>query len=186
MASKENILSEFDLLLFSLGDKTHELNYQIGDSFFEQFEDSLIEKGEFDVQIVLVKSETMLQFDFDIKGKAQLICDRSLEEFEYPFSKRSKMVFKFGEEFEEVSDEMVILPRGTAELNIASWIYEFITLEIPFKKLHPKFQEEEDEFDDDDGLELVYSDEVDDTEELDQEEKPNEMWAELKKKFKND
>lgn len=188
MASKENILREFNFLLFSLKDKTHEFSYHVQDLFFEQFEDSLIENGDFDVNIVLIKSETLLQFDFDIKGKTQLICDRSLEEFEYPMEVHSKMVFKFGEAFEEVSDELIILAQGTSELNIASWLYELIAVHIPFKKLHPKFVKEvsdDDFFDDDDEeeLEFVYSDETESSEEEEQEEGPNEMWGELKKKF---
>ena len=42
---------------------------------------------------------------------------------------------------------------------MAQFIYEFINLEVPIKKLHPRFQEEETQDDDSDSL-LIYSTEA--------------------------
>jgi uncharacterized protein len=50
---------------------------------------------------------------------------------------------------------VIIIPRDIQKLNLAQYIYEFIGLSIPMKKLHPKFQDEEDE-DDENETKLVY------------------------------
>ena len=72
-----------------------------------------------------------------------MICDRSLEPFDYPMQARNKIVFKYGDTDEEITDEIMIIHRDTATLELGQYIYEFIALAIPLKKLHPKFQDEE-------------------------------------------
>lgn len=181
-----NNLKEFNFLLFSLSDKVHESSHQVNNKFFEQFENSPIEEGNFEVNITLKKSETLLQYEFKIKGVAKLLCDRSLEEFDFPMEKESKILFKFGENYDEPADDLIILEHGTSELNVARWVYELIAVEIPFKKLHPKFEEDEDEdFEEEEynNLQLVYSDVDDELEEEDEETDSSESWEQLKKKF---
>jgi uncharacterized protein len=177
-----NTIKEFEFLLFSLKDKVHEYSHTIGKEFFIPIENSPIEEANFNVGITLKKSESLLQFEFNINGTAQLTCDRSLDLFDYPIQKTSSIVFKFGEAYEEVSDDMIILEQGTAELNVSRWIYELIAVEIPYKKLHPRFEAEEEDdedWDEDSNIKLVYSDEGDD----DDESESSEVWEELKKKF---
>ena len=48
-----------------------------------------------------------------------------------------KMLFKFGEEDEEISEEMVVIDRNKSKINMGKYIYEFFILEIPAKRLHP-------------------------------------------------
>ncbi len=45
---------------------------------------------------------------------------------------------KFGSEYSEESDEIVIIPEVEGEINIAWFLYEFIALTIPIKHVHPK------------------------------------------------
>ena len=179
MTRAEDVLKEFEISLFSLKFKVHSFEYQIGKKFFDCFENSPLEEGEFEIEVSLDKSETLLQLEFFINGKAKLVCDRSLDEFDYSLSKTSRMVYKYGEEYEEMSEELIVIPEGTQILNIASVIYELIALEIPFKKLHPRFEEEED----DEELEAVYIDEEIEEEETEIEEQIDSTWEDLKKKF---
>ena len=67
-----------------------------------------------------------------------------------------KIVFKYGSEEAEVTDEIVIIPHHKASLNIGQYLYEFIGLAIPMKRLHPKFREQEDEDDATEGK-IIYS-----------------------------
>ena len=71
-----------------------------------------------------------------------MTCDRSLEPFDFPIESKNKIVFKYGDEYQEITDEIIIIPRDTATLELGQYIYEFIALAIPLKKLHPKFQDE--------------------------------------------
>jgi len=45
-------------------------------------------------------------------------------------------IVKFGKEYSEESDEIIIIPEEEGEINIAWFLYEFIALGIPMKHIH--------------------------------------------------
>jgi uncharacterized metal-binding protein YceD (DUF177 family) len=67
-------------------------------------------------------------------------------------------MFKYGPEPAELSDEIIIITRDQDKLELGQYMYEFISLEIPIKKLHPKFRDEEE--DESEGK-IVYKSESD-------------------------
>ena len=153
---------------------------QIEDSFFQNFENSPIQKGEFNIHLVLDKSERLLQFQFEIVGKTSLTCDRSLDSFDYEINRKANIVFKYGEKYEEAAEDLIILEHGTSTINISKYVYELIAIAIPFKKLHPRYDEDEES---EDEIELVYQDEQ--SEEIEEQESIDPRWEDLKKKFDN-
>lgn len=139
--------------------------------------------GELTADVSLQKSESMIQMTFNVEGTIELTCDRSLDLFDQPISFENTMIYKFGEEEKELSEDVMIILNNTQTINIADLLFEFIGLQVPMKKLHPRFQEEEEEDDDDqeEGV-MVYSSTVDDSKtEEQQEEDVDPRWAALKK-----
>ena len=93
----------------------------------------------------------MIQLLYEIEAVVELTCDRSLEQFDYPISITRKMILKFADRTEEVTDELMLIDRHVQQINVAQDIFDFIFLEIPIKRLHPKFvQEEVEGFDEED------------------------------------
>jgi len=127
----------------------------MGDAFLRKYGTDLLQEGTFHAEVVLFKHETFLEAEIKIKGVAKLVCDRSLEPFDYPIENMHKIMFKYGDADEEITDEIVIIHRDTATLELGQLMYEFIGLAIPLKKLHPKFQDEAD--DDESEGKIVYS-----------------------------
>jgi uncharacterized protein len=172
------VLKAYSINIVGLSNKDHHFDFEIGDEFFKHYgADLLQEGGFFTAHVDLNKQETLIDADFKIKGTAKLICDRSLEIFDYPIETRHKMVFKFGDEDQELTDEIVIINRDAVTLQLGQYIYEFIALAIPMKKLHPKFKDEEDEDDEVEGK-IIYTsgdDKSDDDENIDP------RWEQLKK-----
>ena len=175
-------LKEYSIEISRLSNKKHDFEFDSGAAFFNNFENSLIEEGAFKVKLTLDKSETMMSLHFHITGSVQLICDRTLEPFDYPINIKQKLIFKFGDQDEVLTDEIEIIKRDTQQINIAQYIYEFIGLAIPMKKLHPKlakghFEENEE------GI-LVYSSgttgEVDSESTPDSDEPMDPRWQILK------
>ncbi|NJO92327.1 MAG: DUF177 domain-containing protein [Chloroflexia bacterium] len=74
-----------------------------------------------------------MQFHFFIAGTLQLICDRSLEQFDYPFETEGVQILRFSDQAEPITDEMELVPRGIAEINVAHYIYELVALAVPMK-----------------------------------------------------
>lgn len=161
--------SEFDIQLYKLPEKTHYFDFKVGSSFFYAFEDNTIaDKGEFDIHLKLTKKSSFIELEFSIDGWIELECDRSLRLFRYPLSAKKMIILKYGEEEAEISEDVLIIERDTISINVAQFIFEFILLEIPAKKIHPDMDQDED---------FVYKS----TNEEQKEEKTDPRWEVLKK-----
>ncbi|HLZ16807.1 MAG TPA: DUF177 domain-containing protein [Cyclobacteriaceae bacterium] len=136
---------DFCVNILGLGKGVHQFEFQMEETFFKAYGQEVVGQGKLSARVVLDKKETFIEADFTIEGNASLICDRSLEAFDFPLSISRKVVFKYGEEPREVSDEIVIIAHDQPQLDIGQFIYEFIVLEIPIKKLHPRFKQEPDD-----------------------------------------
>ena len=141
------VLKEYDIDIIKLSNNKHSYSFDIDRVLFENMPDSFLTEGKLTSKVLLEKSETMIQANFETKGYVQLICDRSNELFDFEISVNNKVIFKFGDDFNELTEDIVIIPRNLQKLNVAQYLYEFVVLAIPIKKLHPKFieQEKEDE-----------------------------------------
>ncbi len=167
-------LSKYTIGIYGLEDRPYEFDYEIGPAFFVEIEQDLIEKGDFQVHLRLEKSSTMLQLWFDIKGEAELTCDRSLELFDEPVDTQNRMILKFGDHDEELTEEISIINRNKTQINVAGYIYEFIALALPMKKIHPDLRKPE--ADDEETETLIYSSERQGTN-----ENTDPRWEALKK-----
>ena len=145
---------DFSINIFSLKKGNHEFEYEINGEYLKLFNPDLVEDANLEVILDLKKSETMVEANFNIQGTVQLVCDRSLEVYPEEVNTQNRIFFKYGEEAQELSDEIEIIPFNQHEIDISHLIYEFVAIIIPMKKLHPKFQEEED---DEEFESLIYS-----------------------------
>lgn len=143
--------------IVGLSNRVHHFHYEVGGDLFGEYGSDLLSEGSFTVDVSLDKRETFLEADFSIAGTARLICDRSLEPFDFPVRTRRKVVFKYGDQDEEITDEIMIIHRDTAWLELGQYIYEFIALAIPLKKLHPRFQDTADDESGDSEGRIVYT-----------------------------
>ncbi len=157
-------MKQFVIGLTSLSIKEHNFEFKIENSFFKNFENSPVETGELDVTVVLDIQERLILCTFIIKGTVELTCDRSLEEFDYPINKTDKIIFRYADSYEELSEDLINIPQGQIELDLAPFIYELIAVAIPMKRLHPKYEDELSEEDDEETVEFVYSSEEEKTE----------------------
>jgi uncharacterized protein len=172
-------LRAFNVNIIGLSNKVHEFQYEFGDEFFEAYGKGLVSKGRFKADVVLDKHETFIEATFNVTGQANLICDRSLDPFDYPVNFKKKIVFKYGDKDEEISDEIIIIHRDTDTLEIGQYIYEFIGLQIPIKKLHPRYQQEEDIDDNAEGKIIYTAGDTSHDPESDEDIDPR--WEKLKK-----
>lgn len=175
-------LSKYNIDIYGLEDKQYDYDMESGDAFFEELEQDLIERGSFKTHVVLNKSATMLQLHFHTEGHVELVCDRSLEPFQEPVSSDERLILKFGDHNEELTDEIEIISRGTNRINVARYIFEFIALSLPVKKIHPSLRAAADEEleGDEEGI-LVYSSAAKEEEGNEEGEHTDPRWEALKK-----
>ncbi|MDQ6471419.1 DUF177 domain-containing protein [Flavobacterium sp. LHD-80] len=115
----------------------HHFEYQVNNKFFEDFEYNEFQSSDIKVSLVLDKKSTMLELDFKHKGTVNVPCDLTGEEFDLPIKGKMKLIVRFGEEFNDENEELLILPHGEFEINVAQYIYEMIALSVPLKRVHP-------------------------------------------------
>jgi uncharacterized protein len=184
---KNKNLAEYIVPIFSLSNNKHDYRFEVGNEFFEAFEESIVKKGKFKVEVVLDRSETMIVAEMSIKGNAELICDRSLDEFLFPIDSQERVIYKYEDKYEEIDDVLIHIPFGAESLDLSTNIYDLINVQIPMKKLHPRFVEElfeDDDFEDEEESFLVYNSEDENTEEQSNAEEDSgdtdPRWSKLK------
>jgi uncharacterized metal-binding protein YceD (DUF177 family) len=169
------VLKKYDISIAQLENKAYTFTIDGGAEFFNEMEMEAVKSGKFEAIIELLKSETMVNLNFAINGTVKLVCDRSLEEFDFPISTDDKVILKLGDHDVDLADGIRIINRNTQQINVAQDIYELISLAIPMKKLHPRFVDDLDESEE--GF-VVYSTKI---EEPIEEIIEDPRWAILKK-----
>lgn len=171
---QKSVLNTFKIDIFRLENKQYLHEFEGNDDFFEALDQELIQKGNFKATVVLNKNETMIQMMYKITGSVELTCDRSLDLFDFPVDITQKMILKFSDHNEEITEELVLIDRNTQYINVAQDIFDFIGLQIPIKKLHPRFIKDEvtydslmKKFEDEYEEEDVDEDDLDDDDDLD-------------------
>ncbi len=128
-----------DYIIPFLGLKTgnHSFEYAITDKFFEEIEYSIIHRGKVNVQLNLEKKETMLIGNYQIEGLVTVDCDRCNDPVEVPVKGEYRIIYKLGGD--ESNDESIVdLDVDAYEIDIMMNIYEFITVSLPTRAVHPK------------------------------------------------
>lgn len=128
---------EFNIPFSGLKQGKHDFNYKIDNTFFESFGYDEFNEVDVDLSVVLNKTSTMLELDFEAIGNVNIDCDITSEPYDQPIDGDLHLVVKFGDEYNDDDDEILILPHGEHQINVAQYIYEMIILSVPQKRVHP-------------------------------------------------
>ena len=71
-----------------------------------------------------------------LAGSVETHCDRCLAPLEMRIDMSQHIVVKLGDQYEEVSDEEIIVPRHSPSLDCADLIYDLIVLSLPISRTH--------------------------------------------------
>jgi uncharacterized metal-binding protein YceD (DUF177 family) len=115
----------------------HHFEYQISNAFFEIFDYDEFKNSDIKVNVVLEKKGTMLELIFSQKGTVNIPCDLTSEDFDLSIEGEMKLIVRFGDVYNSDNEELLILPFGEFEIDIAQYIYEMIVLSVPLRRVHP-------------------------------------------------
>jgi uncharacterized metal-binding protein YceD (DUF177 family) len=130
-------ISEFLIPFIGLKDGIHRFDFKIDNTFFEAFDFLDFQNAQVQVDLVFEKKPTLFELNFTAKGQVIVPCDITTELFNLSIDTAFRLVVKFGllENFGD--DEILILPHGSHEIQVAQYIYEMIVLSVPQKNVHP-------------------------------------------------
>ncbi len=131
-------LKNFVIPFVGLSTGDHEFEFLIDDKFFECFEYSEIKRAHVNVNLNLKKHDRMLEFTFTMTGTLEVTCSRCLDQFDLPIEGEEVLFVKFGHEYKEEDDDVIVIPETDSQINISPFIYDYLSLMVPFRVIHPE------------------------------------------------
>ncbi|MCI9608283.1 MAG: DUF177 domain-containing protein [Muribaculaceae bacterium] len=189
--------TEYKLPLKSMPAGTHDFEYTLGKTFFTNMESEDIHDADLKVALSVVHKGDLYELNFAITGTITLICDRCLDDLEFPVDTTYHINVKYGEDYNDDSDNLLVIPESDNYLNVAYMIYDTVALTIPIKHVHPlgkcnrqmsallKKHRATDPNDEDAALEDQLMDEIDQMDSADDRRATDPRWDGLKN-FKTD
>lgn len=131
---------EFEIAFVGLKPGLHEYNYQIGDRFFEAFQQQDFRNCQANVKLLLDKKNGFMLLKFEVGGSLEVTCDRCNSNLPFELWDEFHMTVKMVDEPELMNDQeddpdVYYIGRGESHIDVANWIYEFINLSIPMQKV---------------------------------------------------
>jgi uncharacterized metal-binding protein YceD (DUF177 family) len=126
--------------LSGLKEGRHTIDFEIDKKFFESFEESEIKEGSLFANIELEKRSSHIDLFIRISGKVKVCCDRCLEMFFYPVESESRLLVKLGKKIEDSDPDIISLTTDEHDLDLQQYLYEYIHLALPIKRVHPDDQ----------------------------------------------
>jgi uncharacterized metal-binding protein YceD (DUF177 family) len=131
-------LKQFDIPFVGLKEGKHLFEYIIDNTFFEIYNYTEFEKSSVKVSLEFVKKSTLFELNFMAFGTVNVPCDVTNEYYDQEIKAILPLVVKFGQEYNDENEEILILPHDVYQFSVAQFIYEMIVLGIPNKRVHPK------------------------------------------------
>lgn len=131
-------LKEFNIPFVGLKEGNHLFEYQIDKKFFEAFQFEDFENSNIKVTIDFNKKSSLMELTFKANGTVTVPCDVTSELYDQKIEGELPLIVKFGPEFNDDNEEILILPHEEYQINVAQFIYELIVLSVPQKRVHPQ------------------------------------------------
>ena len=113
-----------------------EYEYLLDSRFFADIGGEDIQKGKINTRLTIAKKGGGFDLSFTFNGIVTIPCDRCLDDMDLPIETTAHLIVKFGKDYSEESDEIVIIPEPEGIINLAWFLYEFVALTIPIKHVH--------------------------------------------------
>lgn len=120
----------------------HEFEFDVNGTFFKQFEHPEVTVADLQVKALLTKQNNLLQLQVDVEGTVDLDCDRCMKTFSFPLETSENLVIKHGDPLES-NDEILVIPEGQEEFDVAQYLYEYLSLAIPARRVPCEIDAEE-------------------------------------------
>jgi uncharacterized protein len=133
----EEMSGLYVLPVSGLKEGRHLYDFEIGNKFFDEFEESEINEGSLSVNVELDKRSSHFDLIVKIKGEVRVCCDRCLEMFFQPIECENRLLVRFGKNWDDNDPDLITMPADEHELDIKQYLYEFIHLALPIQRVHP-------------------------------------------------
>ena len=78
-----------------------------------------------------------MEFTLTYKGDVNVNCDVTNESYNESVAGSYHFIVKFGDDFNDENEDLLLIPHGSYEVNIQQFIYESVILNLPSRRIHP-------------------------------------------------
>ncbi len=128
---------EYSIPFSGLKQGKHQFDFKVDNTFFDSFGYREFNNADINLSLELNRMSTMLELEFNARGTVNVDCDLTREPFDQPIEGNMELVVKFGETYNDEDDEILIIPHGEHQINVAQLVYEMLVLAVPQKRVHP-------------------------------------------------
>lgn len=137
-------IKNYDVQFSGLKEREHQFSFEIKQSFFDLFTfEQDFQNPNLKIELNLNKKSTFLELNLRAEGLVTLICDITNEPYQQSIKGTMDVLVKFGDEYDDSDDEVLVIPHGDYKINIAQLIFELVLLNIPLKHVRPDIDTEE-------------------------------------------
>ena len=136
-----HFLSQYIINFSSLKEGMHDFDFTVENKLFNHFGYEDFNSCKLEINVKLFKKTNLLELKFLSKGIININCFVSNEPFDYPQTSVMDLVVKFGSEQNSDNEELLILPKGTYQIDVSQQLYEMIVLSLPIKIIHPGIED---------------------------------------------
>jgi uncharacterized protein len=168
-------LKEYIIAYKGLKNGQHFIDFDIPSSFFLHFETSRIKEGQFTVQLLLDKRDTIMVLDFTIEGQVSALCDRCTAPIQIDINGEDQLIIKLTEEKLESTEEVIYLDPKESLIDLTEVLYEMIHVQVPILAIRD-CESEDYKYCDHDALDILENLAIDEDENQDDK---NPLWKGL-------
>ena len=134
-------LKEFTIPFVGLKLGEHHFDFTIDNTFFEHFEYDEFNGATISLDVLLDKKTTFMEFTLTYAGNVNVNCDVTNETYNESVAGSYHFIVKFGDDFNDENEDLLLIPQGSYEVNIQQFIYESVILNLPSRRIHPGIED---------------------------------------------
>ncbi|MBL7928396.1 MAG: DUF177 domain-containing protein [Bacteroidia bacterium] len=132
--------SKFNISISGLPVTGQQFEYELGEEFFAYFNHPDLKKGKLKANIEMNRIEKSYAIDMAISGLVEISCDRCLGSYNFPVEVKHQLYARNEADCSETDledDDIIVIKQGEHVINMAQHLHDFISLTLPYRKVHP-------------------------------------------------
>ena len=102
---------KYNIDLKSMQADSAKYEFVLDNLYFANIDGPEVQKGKVNVELSVKRSLHAFELDFQINGVVFVPCDRCLDDVELSVTSSDKLLVKFGREYAEEGDNLIIIPE---------------------------------------------------------------------------
>lgn len=127
----------YKVILGNLPDGDYHQDFVLDTAFFKNMENTDVVESDVKVHMQMKHRNGIFDCNFVLKGVIRIPCDRCLDPMDHAVDTTYHIAVKYGEEYDDSSDDVLVIPQTDMSLNVAYMLYDTVLLTIPMRHVHP-------------------------------------------------